>query len=158
MFLTGEYRRTIDDRFRLQLPPEFASELCDADGDADLIVAKERSGCLSLWKQAEWQQRLDSGISLLRQKIDSGRMEQRWGDVQRFGRLLSTRHQVTKLANRSRLLIPESFRQFLGVDAGKDVMVVGAVICVEIWNPDIWLNVLKDEMPDFGDLFKQLTQ
>jgi MraZ protein len=158
MFLTGEYRRTIDDRFRLQLPPEFASAVCDGEGEDDLIVAKERSGCLSLWKQKEWQQRLDSGISLLRQKIDSGRMEQRWGDVQRFGRLLSTRHQVTRLANRSRLLIPESFRQFLGVDAGKDVMVVGAVICVEIWNPEIWLNVLKDEMPDFGDLFKQLTQ
>jgi MraZ protein len=158
MFLTGEYRRTIDDRFRLQLPPEFASAVCDGEGEDDLIVAKERSGCLSLWKQKEWQQRLDSGISLLRQKIDSGRMEQRWGDVQRFGRLLSTRHQATRLANRSRLLIPESFRQFLGVDAGKEVMVVGAVICVEIWNPEIWLNVLKDEMPDFGDLFKQLTQ
>ena len=78
--------------------------------------------------------------------------------MQRLGRLLSTRHQEAKLANRSRLLIPEGFRQFLGVDAGKEVVVVGAVICVEIWNPDIWLDVLKQEMPDFGDLFKQLTQ
>lgn len=156
MFLSGEYRRTIDDRFRLQLPPEFAAEISDEQGD--LIVAKERAGCLSLWKSADWQQRLDSGISLLRQKIDSGRMEQRWGDVQRLGRLLSTRHQTARLANRSRLLIPESFRSFLGVDAGKEVMVVGAVICVEIWNPEVWLDVLKQEMPDFGDLFKQLTQ
>lgn len=156
MFLTGEYRRTIDDRFRLQLPPEFAADVSDEQGD--LIVAKERAGCLSLWKSADWQQRLDSGISLLRQKIDSGRMEQRWGDVQRLGRLLSTRHQAARLANRSRLLIPESFRSFLGVDANKEVVVVGAVICVEIWNPEVWLDVLKREMPDFGDLFKQLTQ
>jgi hypothetical protein len=29
---------------------------------------------------------------------------------------------------------------------------------VEIWQPDAWNNVLKDEMPDFGELFKQLTQ
>lgn len=156
MFLTGEFRRTVDDRHRLTLPPEFASAVSDENGD--VIVAKERAGCLSLWQQSEWQRRLDSGISLLQQKIDSGRMEQRWSDVQRLGRLLSTRHQTVRLANRSRVLIPDGFRQFLGVDAGQDVIVVGAVICVEIWNPEAWMSVLKAEMPDFGELFKQLTQ
>ena len=156
MFLTGEYRRTIDDRFRLQLPAEFAESVSSDTGD--VIVAKERAGCLSLWRPDEWQQRLDSGISLLRQKIDSGRMEQRWGDVQRLGRLLSTRHTTMRLANRSRLLIPENFRSFLGVDASHEVLVIGAVICVEIWNPQMWADVLKQEMPEFGDLFKQLTQ
>ncbi|MCA9008412.1 MAG: division/cell wall cluster transcriptional repressor MraZ [Planctomycetaceae bacterium] len=155
MFLTGEFQRTIDDRHRLMLPQELASAVSDENGD--LIVAKERAGCLSLWRPAEWQQRLDSGIALLRQKIDSGRMEQRWGDVQRLGRLLSTRHQTVRLANRSRLLIPDSFRTFLGVDAGKEVVIVGAVICVEIWNPEAWNSVLREEMPDFGELFKQLT-
>ncbi len=156
MFVTGEYRRTIDDRFRVTLPTELATAISDDDGD--LIVAKERAGCLSLWKPAEWQHRLDSGLALLRQKIDSGRMEQRWGDVQRLGRLLSTRHIEAKLANRARLLIPETFRNFLGALAGQEVVVVGAVICVEIWQPDAWNSVLKDEMPDFGELFKQLTQ
>ena len=156
MFVTGEYRRTIDERFRVTLPTELASAISDDEGD--IIVAKERAGCLSLWKPAEWQHRLDSGLALLRQKIDSGRMEQRWGDVQRLGRLLSTRHTDVKLANRARLLIPETFRSFLGVDAGKDVVIVGAVICVEIWQPDAWNAVLKDEMPEFGELFKQLTQ
>jgi MraZ protein len=63
-----------------------------------------------------------------------------------------------KLANRSRLLIPEGFRSFLGVDAGKEVVVIGAVICVEVWQPDAWNAVLKDEMPEFGELFKELTQ
>jgi MraZ protein len=156
MFVTGEFRRTIDERFRVTLPTELASAISDDEGD--IIVAKERAGCLSLWKPAEWQHRLDSGLALLRQKIDSGRMEQRWGDVQRLGRLLSTRHTDAKLANRARLLIPETFRSFLGVDAGKEVVIVGAVICVEIWQPDAWNAVLKDEMPDFGELFKQLTQ
>ena len=85
-------------------------------------------------------------------------MEQRWGEVQRLGRLLSTRHQDVKLARNSRLLIPEGCRQFLGVDAGQEVVVVGAVICVEIWNPTMWMDVLKDDMPEFGDLFKTLTE
>lgn len=156
MFITGEVKRTIDDRFRLSLPPEFVDGIADEAGE--IIVAKERTGCLSLWRSEEWQKRLNSGVELLRQKIDSGRMEGRWGDVQRLGRLLSTRHQTVTLANRSRLLVPESFRPFLGVEAGQEVMVVGAVICVEVWNPQNWMDVLKTEMPDFGELFKTLTE
>lgn len=156
MFITGEVKRTIDERFRLTLPPEFVDGIADSDGG--IIVAKERTGCLSLWRSEEWQKRLDSGVQLLRQKIDSGRMEGRWNDVQRLGRLLSTRHQPATLANRSRLLIPESFRQFLGVEGGNEVMVVGAAICVEVWHPDRWMEVLHTEMPDFGELFKTLTE
>lgn len=156
MLLTGEVKRTIDERYRLTLPQEFADEISDEHGN--VIVAKEQTGCLSLWRSAEWQKRIDSGVQLLEQKIESGRMEGRWGDVQRLGRLLSTRHQTVVLANRSRLLIPEAFRQFLGVDAGQPVIVVGAAICVEVWNPEKWLEILKAEMPDFGDLFKTLTE
>ncbi len=154
-FITGEVRRTLDDRFRLTLPPEFAESISDDEGQ--VIVAKERYGCLSLWRSVDWQRRIDDGVSLIRQKIAAGRMEQRWNDVQRLGRLLSTRYSPVRLANRSRLLIPEGFREFLDVAAGQDVMVVGAVICVEVWNPAAWLEQLKHDMPEFSGLFKELS-
>jgi MraZ protein len=155
-FLTGEFRRTLDERFRVALPAEFAAAV--ADGEGACILAKERFGCLSLWSAADWQQRLDDGIDLIRRKIQSGRMEQRWGDVQRFGRLLSSRQVTVKLANRARLLVPESFRDFLGVGPNQEVLVVGAAICVEIWNPTAWLEVLRQEMPEFGPLFRGLAE
>jgi MraZ protein len=155
-FITGEHRRTLDERSRLSLPSEFADAVADAEGWC--IVAKERAGCLSLWRGTDWQTRLDSGVELIRKKIEAGRMEERWTDVQRFGRLLSTRHTRVRLANRSRLLLPDSFREFLGVAPNQEAMVVGAVICVEIWNPSAWLEVLRQEMPAFGDLFRTLSQ
>ena len=101
--------------------------------------------------------RIDDGVSLIRQKIQTGRMEQRFSDVQRLGRLLSTRFKTVRLANRSRLVIPEGFREFLEVPASGEVMLVGAVICVEIWNPKAWQECLKLEMPEFGPLFKELS-
>lgn len=155
-FITGEVRRTLDERHRLSLPQEFAEAVTDAAGET--IVAKERYGCLSLWKAADWQRRIDDGVSLIREKIARGRMEQRWNDVQRLGRLLSTRYRTVKLANRSRLTVPEGFREFLDVAGGQDVMVVGAVICVEVWNPDAWLEQLRSDMPEFSPLFKELTE
>lgn len=154
-FITGEVKRTIDDRHRVTLPVEMAQAVTDEAGET--ILAKERYGCLSLWKAADWQKRIDDGVAVIRQKIQTGRMESRWGDVQRLGRLLSTRNQTVKLANRSRLLIPEGFREFLDVPPNQEVMVVGAVICVEIWNPSAWQDVLRQDMPEFGPLFKQLA-
>lgn len=153
--ITGEFKRTIDDRYRLSLPNEVAGLI--ADDQAESIIVKERFGCLSLWAANQWQGRIDSGVELIRQKIHAGRMEERWSEVQRLGRLLSTRQVTVKLANRSRLLIPESFRGFLGVEPNQEVMIVGAVVCLEIWNPDAWLETLKEDMPKFNPLFKELT-
>lgn len=154
-FITGELKRTLDERHRVQLPAEMAQAVTDESGES--ILTKERFGCLSLWQAQTWQRRVDQGVALIRQKIESGRMEQRWGDVQRLGRMLSTRSRTVKLANRSRLLIPDGFREFLGVAPNNEVMVVGAVICVEIWNPEAWIETLRDEMPQFTSLFNELT-
>jgi MraZ protein len=155
LFISGEARRTVDDRFRITLPPEMAEAVADSDGNC--ILAKERSGCLSLWRSADWQKRIDDGVVLIKQKIQAGRMESRWSQVQRLGRLLSTRYRTVSLANRSRLLIPEGFREFLDVPVNQDVMIVGAAICVEIWKPDAWLEQLRTDMPEFGPLFTDLS-
>ena len=83
--------------------------------------------------------------------LDSSRFSSAWAATFRWKTI------ETKLANRSRLLIPEGFREFLDVPAGGDVMVVGAVVCVEIWKPEAWLETLRQEMPAFSGLFRELT-
>jgi MraZ protein len=45
--LIGEFSRTLDDRYRLSLPPELVEPLTAAGGR--MVLAKERAGCLSLW-------------------------------------------------------------------------------------------------------------
>mgnify|MGYP003342634484 CR=1 FL=1 len=45
--LIGEFARTLDDRFRLSLPPELVEPLSAAG--SRMVLAKERFGCLSLW-------------------------------------------------------------------------------------------------------------
>ncbi len=154
-FLLGEHARSLDDRFRLSLPTELAEPLLT--GGADLILAKERPGCLSLWPAAAWQAKLDTGVELIKARIAAGRLEGRLGEVQLLGRLLSSRHKTVQIAGRSRLLIPEGFREFLQVEAGGDVVVVGAAVCVEIWQPAAWLQYLARRMPKFRRLFGKLA-
>jgi MraZ protein len=155
-FLLGEFQRTVDDRYRISIPSELAAPLTVESSDC--ILAKERPGCLSLWSAPVWQAKLDEGVGLVRQKIKAGRLEGRLAEVQLFGRLLSTRHKAVELAGKGRLLVPEGFREFLGVEPNGEVTVVGAAVCVELWNPQAWLKYLERRMPKFRRLFDRLSQ
>lgn len=155
-FLLGEFQRTVDERFRLSIPNELGDLL--AGESSDCILAKERPGCLSLWSAPVWQARLDEGVELVKQKMRAGKLQERLGEVQLLGRLLSTRHRAVQLAGRGRLLIPEGFREFLGVEPNGEVEVVGAAVCIEIWHPAAWLKYLERRMPRFRRLFDQLSR
>jgi MraZ protein len=154
-FILGEFRRTIDERHRLSLPAELVEPL-GAEGE-ECVLAKERPGSLSLWNVTQWGNRLESSVDLVRSKMRAGRLEGRLRDVQSLGRLLSTRHKHLPLQARGRILIPEGFREFLGVEPGGDVLLVGAAVCVEIWHPERWLEYLQTQMPEFGNLLDDLA-
>jgi len=154
-FLLGEFPRTLDDRHRLSIPQELLEPLMA--GGADCILAKERPGALSLWNASQWQSKLAAGVELIKSKMRAGKFEGRLEEVQLLGRLLSTRHRELQLEGRGRLLIPDGFREFLGVEPGAEVIVVGAGVCLEIWNSRAWLSYLEGRMPEFQQLFDDLS-
>ena len=153
--LIGEFRRTMDERYRLSIPTELAEPLLE--GSEEAVLAKERPGCLSLWNIGRWQDKLNSGVSLVQQKMAAGRFDGRVEEVQRLGRLLSTRHTQVPLAGRGRLVVPEGFREFLGVSPGSDLYVVGAAVCLELWRPEAWFRYIEEQMPEFRRLFDSLS-
>lgn len=167
--LFGEQKRKLDDRFRLLIPNEWTEAITSGSAEAksekagsdktghSCILTKERPGSLSLWNADRWQKRLDDGKTLMQNKINAGKLSNRLAEVQLLGRLLSTRQRTVSIAERGRLVIPEGFREFLGVDAGSEVMIVGAAICIEIWHPAKWIEHLETEMPSFGELFESIT-
>jgi len=152
----GEFRRTIDERYRIAVPAELVATLI-GPGETECLLAKERPGALSLWNSADWSGRLDQGIQLIQSKIAAGRLAGQIDEVQRLGRLLSTRHRTVRITGRSRLLIPEGFREFLGVEAGGEVFVVGAALCVELWRGDAWLSYLNEQLGGFRELYDSLS-
>jgi MraZ protein len=153
--LIGEFLRTLDERFRLAVPPELLDQLLA--GGPRLVLAKERAGCLSLWSAATWKPRLDAAVDVIRSKMQAGLLAQRVGQLQDIGRLLSTRQKTISLAGRGRLVLPEGFREFLGVEPGGNLMVVGAAVCVELWQPAAWTAFVTAEMPAFRQRIDDLT-
>ena len=153
--LIGEFLRTLDERFRLAIPPELLDPLLAAG--PKLVLAKERAGCLSLWSAAIWKPRIDAAVDVVRSKMQAGLLAQRVGQLQDLGRLLSTRQTTVTLAGRARLVVPEGFRDFLGVEPGGELVVVGAAVCVELWQPAAWTAFVTSEMPGFRQRIDELT-
>jgi MraZ protein len=154
-FILGESRRLLDERHRVQIPMPMAEVL--APEREGCILAKERSGALSLWNAGRWKGKLDQGVRLVEEKMRAGRLEGRIEQVQTLGRLLSTRHTSVRLAGRGRLSIPEGFREFLGVEPGGEILVVGAAVCVELWRPERWFTYIEESIPQFRELFDNLS-
>jgi MraZ protein len=157
--ILGEYPCTLDERHRLSIPRNLVDCL---GGSQRCILAKERSGCLSVWSAEAWEAKWNARVKLLEQKIQAEAFQDdRVGKLQLLGRLLSTRHRSVELKGRGRLLVPESFRNFLGVDRDppdNEVVVVGAAVCIEIWKPAAWQRYLESRMPRFRRLFHELSQ
>lgn len=153
--ILGEFRRALDERYRFTIPAELLEPLL---GEAtECVLVKERPGSLSLWSTEKWKERLKGAVGVVESKWQAGRLDGRLHDVQRLGRLLSTRHRDVQLAGRGRLVLPEGFREFLGVEPGSDVLLVGAAVCVEIWAPSRWIDYLNDGMEEFGTLLDELS-
>lgn len=153
--ILGEFSRLLDERYRVSMPTELIGSLTAED--AECVLAKERPGCLSLWNRASWDQELQAGMGIVTGKLQAGRLAGRMGEVQLLGRLLSTRHRDVRIAGRGRLLVPEGFREFLGVEPGSEVIVVGAAVCVELWRPAAWLSYLQRRIPKFRRLMEKLS-
>jgi MraZ protein len=154
--IVGEFARSLDDRYRLSVPNEMMELL--APEAKECVLVKERRGCLSLWNPESWKTRWEAGVELIRQKVQMGRLDMQLSRVQQFGRLLSSRFRVIPVAQRSRIVIPEGFREFLGVEPGAEVMIVGAAVCIEIWHPEHWRSYLERRMPRFPKLYQLLSQ
>ena len=153
-FIQGEFCRTVDDRYRLTLPDEFKEVFKPESGKC--VIVKESPGYLSLWEESTWKQHHDTRVEMVMQRLNAGYLGQNMSDIQRFGRLLSTRYRHIQLADRARFLLPEGFREFLAVEPKKDVMIVGATFCIEIWNPQKWISYIEGDMPQFGSLLESL--
>ena len=153
--ILGEFTRTLDERFRVALPNELVAVLRADDGRC--VLAKERPGCLSLWEASAWRQRNNLGLDLIRAKLRAGKLAEHPERLQLLGRLLSTRHAEVQVADRGRLLIPDGFRGFLKAAAGGDVMLIGAGVCVEIWQPAAWNAFVTAAMPEFRQRMDDLT-
>ena len=127
MFM-GEYSHTIDAKGRLIIPSRFREELGD-----NFVVTKGLDGCLFAYTNEEWKH-FEEKLQAIPVSNQKGR---------RFARYFLAGATLCEVDKQGRILLPPVLREYANLQ--KDVVLVGVLSRVEIWDKDRWQENTYDE-------------
>jgi MraZ protein len=142
MFM-GEYSHSIDPKGRLIIPAKLREELGD-----NFVVTKGLDGCLFAYPQEEWQN--------IEKRFREVPLTTK--DARKFSRFFFAGAAQMELDKQGRILLPATLRSFAGLE--KDVVLVGVLDRVEIWDKSRWdennayddqdMDEIAEHMADLG--------
>jgi len=126
--LIGEYQHNIDAKGRIIVP----SKLREALGDK-FVATKGLDNCLFIYPMDRWEAIVEKLKSLP------------WtnSDVRRFARFFTASAAECEVDAQGRILIPTNLREYAQLQ--KQIVSIGVVDRVEIWNKEKWENYNSDE-------------
>lgn len=121
-FLTGEYRHALDDRGRVAVPARFRPRL-----SAGTTITRWLDTCVAVYPRDAWEE--------LAEKLRALPLTN--PQARQFSRFMASGAVDAELDKQGRLLVPQYLRTYAGLAIG-EVVVVGALNHLEIWNPSAW--------------------
>ncbi|MFR5684207.1 MAG: division/cell wall cluster transcriptional repressor MraZ, partial [Clostridia bacterium] len=123
MFI-GEYEHSVDAKGRLIMPAKLREDIGDK-----FVVTKGLDGCLFAYSQTEWLN-FEEKLKTLPLTNKNAR------DFVRFFLAGATECEIDK---QGRFLISGNLRNYAALE--KEVVIVGVLNRIEIWNKDKWNNL-----------------
>ena len=118
------YFHTIDTKGRIIIPTRFR-DVIKADG-ADSVMVSRRDNCVVAYTMEKWR-KLETKMSSLPKSS---------AFMRRFRRIFIGSAAKCTCDKQDRILIPSPLRKYAGLD--KDIVLVGALDCFEIWSRENW--------------------
>lgn len=140
MFM-GEYNHTLDAKGRLIVPSKFREQLGD-----EFVVTKGLDGCLFVYPLSEWTK--------IEEKFRDIPLTTK--DARKFARFFFAGAASCEVDKQGRALIPNVLREYASIE--KEVVSVGVLNRVEIWDKDKWqetnsyddMDEIAEHMADLG--------
>ena len=142
---SGEYLNTLDAKNRVNIPAKFRKVL-DPINDRTFVITRGFDQCLTLYPIYEWnivEQQLASLSSLRNRNRNFVRSIVRYASYVQYDR-------------QGRIIIPDNLKAYSTID--KDVVIIGMITKIEIWNPDRIKKCNDDiNVEDFDDLANDIS-
>lgn len=138
MFL-GTYTPRLDDKGRLFLPAKFRDQLSEG-----LVVTRGQERCLTVWPRPAFEQ-----VALQAQAAPVTDRA-----VRDYTRLLFAGASDDQPDKQGRLSIPPMLREYASL--ARDVVVIGLVNRLEIWDASRWQSYSDTHEESFSDLGQEV--
>jgi MraZ protein len=139
----GIHNQKLDAKGRLALPARFRESL--AGRDQTRLVVTGWTDCLWAYSLEEW----------LRVEEQIARLPSQEPEVMLFVRLFVGKATEVELDGQGRFLIGQPLREYAGLE--KDVMVVGLMKRLELWDRQRWLAQQPATPADYAALNKTIA-
>jgi len=124
----GQYCHNLDTKGRVIMPSRFREQLGE-----NFVVTEGYEGCLSVYSEAEWEKYVEQLLSLPTHSADTRRVIRR----------LAPGAVNCETDKQGRILLPGHLREKANIE--KEVMIIGAITRVEIWDSAAWEKYNNDE-------------
>lgn len=138
MFL-GTHTPKIDEKGRLILPAKFREELADG-----LVITRAQDRCLAIYPMATFAE-LTKSISAAPASVKQ---------VRDYQRMLAAGASDELPDKQGRITIPSQLREYAGLQT--DLVVVGAINRVEIWDAAAWEEYSSRQEPVFAEMNQEV--
>lgn len=131
----GTYTPKLDEKGRLILPAKFREQLAGG-----LMVTRGQEHCLYVWPQAE----IDRITERLREAPVSNKA------TRDYVRMFSSASSDERPDKQGRITIPPKLRDWASLN--KDIVVIGAMNRLEIWDEAAWTAYSEEQEEAFAEL------
>lgn len=128
----GASTHSLDDKSRLIVPKRLLDRLPRAE--TNFVLTASPDGCLLMLDQRAFEE-ISGQIG--------GSLLDRNPENRGLSRLLLGHAEDVTPDKAGRILIPEVLRNYAGIGADREVVVVGAGSWIELWAPDRWYRALE---------------
>ncbi|GGU12374.1 MULTISPECIES: division/cell wall cluster transcriptional repressor MraZ [Nocardioides] len=135
MFFMGTYTPKLDEKGRVFLPAKFRDRLAEG-----VVVTQGQENCLVVWPEDVFMQEA--------QRAQQTPLTSR--DARDYARVLFAGAEQTTPDKQGRIGIPPLLRDYAGIV--KDVVVIGVMDRIEIWDPAKWAEYSAGAQAKFADL------
>ena len=141
---TGEYKYSIDQKSRLNIPAKFRKAL-DPNNNNTFVVTRGFDPSLILYPIVEWQ-KVEQQLLLLSSIKNKDRS---------FVRSIVRYATIAKYDSQGRIQIPENLLEYSNIR--KEVLIIGMINKIEIWNKSDLDKIEKQSLNNVDESFEDLA-
>lgn len=145
MFLSGSYTFTLDPKGRISIPAKLRKNL-DLEADNRFYITRGVEKCIYLYHGDAWKN-FEKKLSEL-DPFDPDNMN--------LIRMILMDTHDDFIDKQNRLLIPKSLLKYAEIE--KDVFILGAVDKIELWNPEIYSQLIQPVVSQFSDMAHRILR
>ncbi|MGQ9797734.1 MAG: division/cell wall cluster transcriptional repressor MraZ [Ignavibacterium sp.] len=135
----GQFTYSIDNKGRISIPAKLRKHILPEANDT-FVMTRGLSSCIDLYPMNEWL-KIEERLLQLNSFNES---------EARFLRMISQYASEDKMDSQSRILIPQKLLEYAKIE--NEVLILGALRKIEVWNPKIFENYLNSSPESYEEI------